>query len=204
MSTTSSLVAHALATPLSLFALVGCGRQDDAPIAPAAATTVPTTEPVLVPASTLTIDGRPVAFPPTQMRLTDVGDTLSLVLYTTEAALATDPTANTVLLNMTIDADAVADLPAASTRLRERPDGSGIDTPNGLFLDGGATQLYPSDVQVTFSGDPSRLIVAEVNGTFAMLSSAAKPRAVTVAGTLAAGVEEATPTTTMVEEEGND
>jgi hypothetical protein len=171
---------------------------------PEAAATQPVAAPVVVPASTLTIDGRPVAFPASQMRLSDVGDALSLLIYTPESALATDATANTVLLHITIDAGSIADLPAASARLAEQPNASETDTPNGLFLDGGATQLYPTDVAVTFSGDPARLIVADIDGTFSMLTSATKQRTVRVTGTLAAAVEEAAPTTVPTEDETRD
>ena len=175
---------------LALIAIHGCGRKDEA--TPEPPSTRPTTAPVeaAVPASsTLIIDGKPVAFPASSLGITDTGEALSLLLYSPEFALMDDPTANTVLLNMTAEVDSQSDLPTASIHLVGAATGNENDTPNGLFLNGSATQLLPLDVQVTFSGDAAGVIVAQLSGKFAAMTNAAAERTVTVTGTLAATVD---------------
>lgn len=188
-----------------LFAIHGCGRSDESTIAEQPATqsaTEPASPTTVAPSSTLIIDGKPVAFPGSSLGVTDTGEALTLLLYSPEFALQDDPTANTVLLNMTVEADAPSDLPTASVRLVGTAAGNENDTPNGLFLNGSATQLLPLDVQVTFSGDPNGVIVAHLSGKFAAMTNGTAERTVTVTGTLAAtvdreGTSDAAPPTTV-------
>jgi len=186
--TDKTLVAIVLA-----LSVVGCKRSSDAPPAPTTmpATTSPTTEPVSLPTSVVTIDGSPTAFPTCRIKLDDTtsAGSVTVVLYTDDAALVDDRTANTVLLSMPVSVDDVTELPSSSCHITGQSKDAENDTPNGLFLNGSTIQLVPIDVDVTFTGD-AHVITATISGTFNRLALDAKERDVVVKGVLSARVDE--------------
>jgi hypothetical protein len=172
-------------------AATGCGRDEPAaPVTqPAATATAPATLPVAAAASVLSIDGKPVAFPTSALRLTRRDDGVALLLYTPDTALAEDATANTVLFAATLDATPVSDLAGETLHLASAPTDTDADTANCLALDGGATQLLTSDVDVTFTAAGDGWMTLGVHGTFSKLDAKGVQRPVKVDGTLWARVE---------------
>jgi len=172
-------------------ALNGCGsEQQPAPPATQNSQSPSTTEPVQPAASVLSVDGRPIAFPTSVLRVTKGDESMSLMLYTPDTALADDRTANTVLITTTVDDIAGRNTPAGDTvHLTGSPQDSETDTINGFSLDGGATQWLVSEVDITFTAVGDGWITLAVRGTFWSTDAKGDKRTSKVDGVLWASVQ---------------
>lgn len=137
----------------------------------AVATTEPTGATAVVaaypqrPPSTLSIDGRDVAFPAAKLALISHGTGgFTLRLCTDDPPNAIDPgyTGNSYVLDMQLAMDRLTDLPVASW---DHKPTDGDDSASGIYLHGCREQYRPRDVHVTFAKNGDELLVY-VTGAF--------------------------------------
>jgi hypothetical protein len=132
---------------------------------------IPATAPATQPMATLDIDGKAVEFPPAKLVITKKSGGIDAILCSDDPpnAIQSNYSGNSFMIEMKLDIDDPADLPAAvwefKTDKREPQDST-----TGIFLNGSKRQMQPADVRVTFAKDGDH-VVASVGGKFLLFDS---------------------------------
>jgi hypothetical protein len=119
----------------------------------------------------IAIDQARYEFPPAKLRLRSRGNGVSALLMSDDppAAIRDDYTGNSFYLEIELAVRDVSDL--AGTVIRyQAPSSQRVDSPNGIFLEGGRKQLQPLDVRAEFSGT-APILTVHLSGTFLMFDT---------------------------------
>jgi hypothetical protein len=118
------------------------------------------------------IDSKPVTFPPARIQILKKGGGLTLVLFSDDPPAGPDQDrGNSFYFQMPLTIDDLDEISIAKWHFKldkDFPD----DLPDGIFLEGGQTQIQPVEVEATFSRDGDAVVV-NLHGQFADFGNAA-------------------------------
>lgn len=186
---------------IGLFGLIGgCGEDDgdtsmpevspDQPQA-AAEQSGEAAKPPTVDPGTVSIDEQTYLLPPAVLVAEPIDAGMRLQLTGSEAP--EDQTGNTLLLNMQVPAETLADLPDNPWIFRTTED-TWTDTPQGLSIEEEGWVLRPFEVTVEIvpESEQSRVATIRLSGTFVLFDLSSPPdapgRRVQVSGQFPAGI----------------
>lgn len=164
------------------FCIVGCER-DSVTSTPAPATS-PADPPAATGAATeaieprvavLMINGQRVEFPPAKLALRAKGGQVLALLYSDDppSALEDSYRGNSFYLEMVLDISEVDQLDLARWDFNA-PNSDRADTVTGIWLDGRAQHLQPSDVGVEF-GKNDAVVKVWLGGSFLLFEAGQEP-----------------------------
>jgi hypothetical protein len=170
-------------------AIFGCDKKQTAPVASAPATTQSTSvavkpAPMPKPATTtvastepspsiIVIDNQRIEFPPARLNLQLRDDKVHALLLSDDppTAISENYTGNSYYIEISCDdLDNVDNVPGSSYELRSPQSTELVDSPDGIFLDGGKKQLQPQSVKVEFESAGEKMAV-RITGTFVMFDT---------------------------------
>lgn len=143
------------------------------------------------PVVTLSIEGATNAFPQALMRLDEVNDQITALLYTDdpEAALRDDYQGNSFYFELALDITAPGDITVATYELKAESQ-ERTESPEGIFLNGRRWHVQPDDIHITFRpepgtpdpevGDAPRAVEVHMTGNFRMFDTTSERTTSTV------------------------
>lgn len=140
------------------------------------------------------IDDQRIEFPPAKLRLQLRDDKVSALLMSDDPPSAINPgyTGNSFYIEMTIDdVDDISNVPGAVVMYQSPQSTERLDSPNGIFLEGGRKQLQPQQVKVEFESAGAKMAV-RITGNFTLFDTQDEtipPRQVPVTARLLATVK---------------
>ena len=126
----------------------------------------PTTAPIERAPSVIVVEQKPLTFPPAILQIRNHDGQLSAILMSDDPKTAIDDNyhGNSFLLELPLELNDLKELSSYVYRY-EAPSSERVDSPYGIFLDGGRLQLEPLQMQVKFEGDDASM-GAIITGNF--------------------------------------
>lgn len=123
-------------------------------------------------AAYLSVEGRPLEFPPARLRLTRTDDGVRALLFSDDPknAVSSDYKGNSFYFDVPLRVADAKDVGGAEYFYRAKTSEPEDDSPNGIFLNGMSTHLQPQDVAIRFDGESPR-VVAKLVGRFLVVNS---------------------------------
>jgi hypothetical protein len=179
-----------------LAALIGCQREPQpaasATSQPATAASPPVTSPAALEPSYLSIDGRPLAFPPARIRIDSDDGRVVALLFSDDPkdAVDGDNAGPGYYLELPLELKTPPSLDGA-VHISQAASGDREESPFGIFLHGRRLTLLPDELRVEINGEAPAVQV-DLVGVFTSFDAtqpAAPARRVQVQGHLTAQVQ---------------